>query len=676
MNIFSISFDALDAGHFSMALTTIVVLTTIFACVLAWKRLAKNYIYVAMLVVVLNIVAAGSILGLIFNISYLSTKPIHVYLLTNNADLSELDNLNPSEAEVVWLKLNDQLAMNAATNKTTVDAQELQLKELDHIDSVSQIPLYYPLVSELVLLGDGLSPSQWQELNNAYANHTNNTAKQPFKEPSLNLPFIVQAGYTPIFGLSNIQWPKQLNVGEFAEVSGRLKGPQANAFSDDESTQNNIYTLTLLDPFGNEIASQRLRENEDFSFKFQSTVKGQWLYTLALKRGLQSTLEINEVINIQVLDAAPMKVLIKQSAPSFETRQLQNLLNEQGSKVLSLTKISKNKEIAQFTNLDTREKELSQTPFSAQALAYFDIFITDQRAINQLTPVQVDALSTAIKEGLGLLVLMDAQQVDNWNSQKISWLNRISLNEKLLPPSSQQSTFLRWDFQSIETPINAISARLVTAANTSSKVLVSEQNDEALAVTANYGLGQVSGSLFSSSYAFKTQGKPELHSHYWQWMIQNIARSNGMMHWQHSASDLPVFAGEQQTSCLVNTNMEPLIEYQQGIQATRLNASLQILDAEKACVTYWPTTRGWFSLFAKAPETPQVSKASYVYALNQWPAWQQDIKRAATSKVIAHQKEYVATINEREIEVSKYWFWAFLITSLSALWLEQRLNRH
>ena len=675
MNIFSLHVEGLSIGFLTIALSASVILAAVLAGALAWKRLVKSHITVAMLVVMLNLGAALSVLGLIFDVSYFSSKAIHIYLLTSNANVNDLDEVDSSEAEIIWLRLNDQIADSSASDKTVFSGQKQLPEAISSINSISQLPLHYPLISRLVLLGDGLSPSQWQELTSAYARQGKNTSPEVPNDAIHALPFIVQSGYTPQLGLIDMQWPKHLKVGEFAQISGRLQAPKSKVSNERQPAQNSLYTLTLLDPFGEKIASQRLRDNENFLFELQATVTGRWLYTLALKGASQTEIKIKEVINIEVLDTAAIKVMVKQSAPSFETRQLQNLLNEQGSKVLSLTQISKNKEIAQFTNLDEREKALAENPFSAQALAYFDILIIDQRATSLLTQAQVGAVDTAIKEGLGVLILIDAQQAEGWGNLQAPWLNKISVTPKPMSPSSQQSTFLRWQFQNIETPINAIAARLQANSSAHSIILVSEQNGEALAIAINYGLGQVSGSLFTSSYAFKTQGKPELHSHYWQWMIQNIARNDSTMRWEQNVVSTPLLVGHQQANCLVNTSSKPVIHYQQAMDEVVLNARSQLLDKQKMCVTYWPIAPGWFSIVAEVPETPLVSMAAYAYSSGDWQTWRQNIKRTATSNMVAQQNDYVANIVEREIEVNKFWFWTFLISCLTALWIEQRLSR-
>jgi hypothetical protein len=665
MNLFSLHIESAFPDFVQIMLVGFVLLATALACVFAIKRLIKRHILIKSAVLILNVCAALSLLGLIFDVSYLSTKPTHIYLLTENVDTAELSKLAHSDAEIIWLKLHSGDESSNQIAQALLE-QSLVPDDIGSITSISQLPLYYPNVEQLVLLGDGLSTAQFNELSASYAMAASQSSKSA-------QPFVVHKAYSRLLGLTDMRWSRHLSIGEFGQISGQVQGTLVNAEDMGSAQANKLYTLSLIDPFGNELESQRLRVQDTFSFTFQASVGGPWLYTLNLKEGIQSEPIVSEKLSVQVREAGPVKLMIKQSAPSFESRQLQNLLNEQGSKVLTLTQISKDRDIAQFTNLEAAEKELAKTPFSLESLGYFDMLIIDQRALAKLSQTQSSNLVQALKEGLGLLILADLNGIDDWQSMPGPFSSVISIRNKSSAPSSEQATFLRWQYQRLETPVKAIDASLF-ASSSGARVLVSEQMGDAVALSQGFGLGQLAISLFDSSYAFKTQGRADLHSHYWQWLIQNIARNSASMRWSGVAEDSLIQIYQQQSSCLLNTSEDAQLYLEQAGQRVGLHNVKQIIDNTSTCVSYWPRKQGWYSLFAKASDATNTRADYFAYSLADWRAWRQNIKQSATSEYLARQKEAKASVSEVWRSISNYWFWAILIFCSSMLWVERRLN--
>lgn len=626
---------------FNIVIVAIVLISLLFTSTLALKRLKQHSTLRRISVVVLNIVACFSLLALVLGVSYQTKEPLHIALLTQNADEQVIEALQSEDDSLHWVLLNTQKDKRI---KTPLSAQG----ENTYIEDIAQLPLYYPDISHLTILGDGLSSNEWALLNAQYAD---------IEESSR--PVIQTAAYSPELGLVDMRWPAQLVVAESGQISGRVQGYIASP--------STLYKLSLKDPFDQEIESVLLSDNEAFSFPISADVPGQWEYTLTLTERSKPSVKIEEQVAIQIINAAPIKIMIKQSAPSFESKHLQMLVSETGGKVLTLTKISKNKDIRQEINLSAADKILVNDAFSEQALGFFDFLIIDQLALSQLSAAQNVALESAIKKGLGVLVQAQTQQIPKWQIEKKNWLRDIVLTTN--GNETQPAEYLRWDQQQLDVPLSSINANILAP---NAKQVVSAQNDRALVLTQGYGQGKVAVSLINTSYTLKTQGKADLHSHYWQWLFSQISRSKSNLQWKESIITSPIVARETQRACVLNAAQNTQFKFTQALAPSAIAANGQLLDANSLCVRYSPQAAGWFNLTATNGENESASIAYFAYEQRQWRTWQQSIRYRITQENKQHYSLKTMVPATRILFIQALWFWAMLLAALSMLWVERK----
>jgi hypothetical protein len=462
-----------------------------------------------------------------------------------------------------------------------------------------------------------------------------------------------------MFGLVDMRWPAQLVVAQSGQISGRIQGHI--------ESPSTLYKLSLKDPFNQEIESVLLSDNEAFSFAISADVPGQWEYTLTLTERSKPSVEIAEQVAIQIINAAPVKMMIKQSAPSFESKHLQMLVSETGGKVLTLTKISKNKDIRQEINLSAADKTLVNNTFSEQALDFFDFLIIDQLALSELSAAQNEVLESAIKKGLGVLVQAQTQQIPKWQSDKTSWLRDIVLTTN--NNETQPAEYLRWDQQQLDIPLSSINASILAP---SAKQVVSAQNDKALVVTQGYGQGKVAVSLVNTSYTLKTQGKADLHSHYWQWLFSQISRTKNDLLWKENIITSPIVASETQRACVLNAAQNTQFNFTQALASSAIAANEQLLDAHSLCVRYSPQAAAWYNLTATNGETESASIAYFAYEQTKWRAWQQSIRYRITQENKQHYSLKATVPPTRTLFIQGLLFWTMLLAALSILWVERK----
>lgn len=625
----------------NIVIVAIVFISLLFICSLSLKRLEQHSILRRISVVVLNVVACFSLVALVLGVSYQTNEPVRVALITQNADTQVIEALQSEDESLHWVLLNTQ------KNERLIVPRAAQSKNT-YIEDIAQLPLYYSHISHLTILGDGLSTNEWVLLNAQYAGIEENRR-----------PIIQTKAYSPMLGLVDMRWPSQLVVAEFGQISGRIKGHN--------ESPSTLYKLSLTDPFNQEIESVLLSDNDAFSFTINANVPGQWEYTLTLTERSKPSVEIEEQVAIQIVNAAPVKMMIKQSAPSFESKHLQILISETGGKVLTLTKISKNKDIRQEINLSAADKTLVNDAFSAQALDFFDFLIIDQLALSELSATQNIALESAIQKGLGVLVQAQTQQIPKWQTDKISWLSDIALTTN--SNETQPADYLRWDQQLLDVPLSSINANILAP---NAKQVVSAQNDRALVLTQGYGQGKVAVSLVNTSYTLKTQGKADLHSHYWQWLFSQISRTKSDLQWKENIITSPIVASETQRACVLNAAQNTQFSYTQKLAPGAIVGNQQLLDANSLCVRYSPPASGWYMLTATNDETESASIAYFAYQPSKWRAWQQSIRYRITQENIQHYNLKETVPPARTLFIQVLLFWAMLMAALSILWVERK----
>ena len=300
----------------------------------------------------------------------------HIWLLSDENDVMENQPLYQwlvtNYRDKVFVINSIQVLTDLWTSAATKNTQLFGLWKLNH-----KVP------SLIQILGDGLTRAQWQHLaafnQQKRVQHSSNTAQSP------NIKFSFYAS-KPLTGVTNLHWRRQLLLGQALTVTGQLQ----QAF-----TANRQFQLSLVN---NNVVldSIIIAGNETFSLAATSKIPGLFSYQLELteqakKQSLQglktqalasnsltslslenkkTTIKISEDITFNVLMGNKPRVLIKQSAPSFETRRLKQWLSQTGSQVQTISKISKNKwaqQLVNTTKLDTSSSE--DTGASIKALS-------------------------------------------------------------------------------------------------------------------------------------------------------------------------------------------------------------------------------------------------------------------------------------------------------------------
>lgn len=629
---------------FPIAAAILVLLVTIGLMITSYfagQRLKNKKARLAG-VLLMNTVAALMVVGLAFDIQISNKQPSMVYLITQGTTSQQLAQVDPQQAVFVM-----RGAAKSVTNNSIFDVAT-------EIDVPSQILSHQDTVDNLFVLGDGLNASQWKNLQLVIG------------ETFANVSVTFSAS-KPRVGLVDMKWPRELAVGQFMQIEGQLQG------TDDPLAADTIYQVNLLDPAGKVIQTTKIKPFERFTLSFPAKNIGQWTYRLQLNKNNNSTVVAEEPIAFSVIHSAKLKILIKQSSPSFETRQLKNWAAEFGSQISVLTQISQDKEIRQNINLSTSELQQIAVPFIGRALDNFDWLVIDGRALLTLEKQSMNALQAAVNRGLGVYIIADNELVSAWPVASIDWLSDIHIQP--LDIANYASTPI-WPHSQIEQVIPLLKAKITAVNHTP---LVQNNTEQTLVSLSHIGLGQVAVSLINSTYGWQTAGLTEQYSHYWQSISYALARPKQPPYWLNTAPDSLTLVNQAKQKCLLgvtnagvtihNANQQPLLLTQDLIQT------------EQHCLTVWPTKNSWHKLtWSENTEltTPQNAKQRsldswlYAYAEQDWSVWQQAQNHQASQNMAQHRN--TKQVVESSVKsLDKSWLWGLLVLSMSLLWIERKL---
>ncbi|MEP1552197.1 MAG: hypothetical protein ABJJ44_08060 [Paraglaciecola sp.] len=627
----------------ALVLLVLLLLTLVTSAYLSLQRLKKHSLRL-LLVWLSSAVASLCIIALAIDIQApINTQPTSV-LITEGVTVEQLNTLDEAQNVFILEPISKDLKNHQAMQQGIVIQDALQIFN-------QTTPLH-----ALHILGSGLSEQQWQHLNSVIPAKTLETININFSPKQKAL------------GLVDIRFQKTLTVGEFLEITGRLQSDTLT------SNDNIIFELALLNPIGEVLTTQRIRTGETFNLSAPVKTQGQWLYRLQLTNPSKQLL-IEEPLAVLINASTPLQVLVKQSAPSFETRHFSNWASQFGVKLLIATQISKNRDIQQVINFNEEEVAALNEPLTVESLQSFDLIILDGRAVLDLSDEQIQTLSDSVQLGLGVLILVDSELAAAWPLKQIEWLDTLSITPLDI---ATYSSIPSWPNSSIEEAIDINKAKIDSA---SQQVLVTGNGGQSIVIKQNVGLGNIALSLINSSYSWQTSGKNSEYSHYWQSLLSQLARPKQSLHWQSEDTDRINFEDASFVQCLYgdanSVTFATLVNPQQPQEIPLTN---RLLQPQKHCLTLWPNQIGWYRLQASAePNVKRITRSTaktmdtygYVYSKENWQAYRQSQAIAATEYVLKNH-QYIASSNYYK-NLNKFWVWVALVLALSILWVERKL---
>jgi hypothetical protein len=627
-------------------------------------------------VVIANLLSVIAVVLLIIPVQLNYQENETVVLLTTGFHQSELnkEKLCDKQLKIYYLKSNSDDQVENYFDK----ACDLKILKINHI---SELSVYEPSINQLDLYGDGLSATQWKQIEPA------NVIFYPSELTS---------------GFIDPQWIKEATLGETITFTAKV---QVTAQS---RHVNRIHSVQLMDVNNELLDEVKVKDNEVFSFSFTPKTLGQHIYRIHLMKKMSSdkdadTVLLKESIAVSIIDSTLPRVLVLQSSPKYETKYFKHWLTENNGQLLTLTQISKNKVMSEEVNLSTEvssslslsQKSSIQTIdelLAAAIFTHFDLLMIDTETLLSISDGKLALMDQAIKNGLGLLVFSDKALVLNINDSTLPLLsefrqqvNRSSNNStpfSLNPVvnNHKKQVMLHWNNKKTEHLIDAVNIDLRPY---NAEHLVYDHRKQPLVISNNRGKGKIALTTINSSFQMKINGMHDDYSQFWQFITTELASNKKNMFWLPQPKETLTLKGNMVKACLLAESNVLSSSTTSQINSMNLHTKLylgeQAENQQKHCSIYFSNNAGWQQLLFTVENEAQVTfrKSQYIYhyKTSDWLAWQQSFNHLNSENMVRKSESFNENkiINENSKPLNKLIVFFILFLSSSFLWAERKL---
>ncbi len=653
----------------------------------------------------------------------------HIWLLDEQSDLHASFQAKSTGDQTLsqWLAKHYQdkvIVVNSVAELTALWQEGHAIAGGYTKTQVNKLPYRAP--SSLTILGDGLSSKQWQHLLAFNQQRTRQKTRQeaddllpqslsdrlksnlPANFPLNHIEFMFFASKAKT-GLIDLQWQRELVLGQALTVTGRLQQAKEDSRQFQLSLVNNNHVVERIE----------LAANQTFSLTTTSKTLGLFNYQLLLQpliedpnkqadisQGDANPLKFNESSNtseqtskqsstnitstiseniaVSVIRGNRPKVLIKQSAPSFETRRLKQWLSQSKSQVHIISQISKSKWAQQKINYldeeDNRDNLQAQAQeqlkiaarghlLTEKLLRDNDLLMLDSRMLVALEITEVEALYRAISNGLGLLVFADTRLLSP-EKQHTGKLNQLL---SLFDISATDGAFAQVIASWPEKPNLAVSESIISPSPTimitpkSGQSIVEATTGQTLVAQQSLGLGTVAITSLNQTYQWPLQATSALYSHYWQYLLSKIARSESNTRWLTTTSSVLEQVNYDQNICLISSQV--------GVYSPLMRLTSQPLSSAEKCGYFSAYKKGWLEFQAFSNEQALLAtQARYFYGAEDFLAWQQVDKHQVSKKhanALSPMESSLKVANSYQ-SADKRYLWLLMFITLSMLWIERK----
>jgi len=620
----------LDFGNPWLIVPGVLLLVSLWLSSRAiYRRLFHRSAPHALAVLLLNAIAYAVVVMLLLEPKVSSPGGRSVLLVTEGADLKSAPLPGTGKVYV-------------APAFTASPGERRDLSTAGWLLETGQLKYREAAISRLEVRGYGLERAQWETLGGH--------PEIVFEAPAID-------------GFNAMRWQRYLTEGDVLRVTGQYG----------ERGDDRVVHLLLLDPAGNTAAEGRFKHGLPFTLEARVKTRGLLEYRLQAR-------DAGEILAAQILPfesgaGNDLDIMIVQSAPSFETRQLKDFAAADGHRIRLSTTISKDKYIWQSANLPAA----TDTGLSPAMLAGQDILIMDGRAFTALPSRHEQWLSDAVAHGLGLLLLADSSLLDAFGSTAPGLLQGFELK----PANGAETTVIPRSLAGGERdwkePVTAAAMQLDAW---DGDVVIAADDGRNLVVSRPFGLGNIGISLIRDSHGWLTAGNRSQWSDYWTLLLSALTRQRDDSYLL-PAPDADFYRVNQRTPlCAMIRDGEPVIGVTEiapnGRQTPlELKPAADTLHSSRRCAFFWPRAGGWHRIVLSDGNGTVLDRNSvYVFSGDQWLDQQRAERARATRAWAAGDGSPSATATDSTATepLDRFWLWLALVLAASLLWLERKLD--
>ncbi|HEL5402176.1 TPA: hypothetical protein UOJ25_002297 [Stenotrophomonas maltophilia] len=424
----------------------------------------------------------------------------------------------------------------------------------------------------------------------------------------------------------------------------------------------------LLDPADSVVDRAEVAEDGHVQLSGIARAEGRSVFQLRLLDAEGHVVDSTPVPQ-QTLPAAPLRLLVRASAPGPELKYLRRWAADAGIRVQVQADTG--------AGLSVGDGAL---PLDAASLARSDLLLLDERSLAALSAGQLVAVRQALREGLGVLVR---------SAGAPSASARQRLHDLGLPAQGDGSSHaleLRGDGESAilaarrgplaagtlptgygeEADRSSHGAALPTLEALAlqapgSNALLHDRTGKAVGGWRAAGQGRIGLLPITDSWRWVLAGRDDRHGELWSGVVATLARAQGSGDALWSPQPL-TWAGERQALCGVQA---PLQVFNARGEGTPL-----IVDGATSalrCAGWWPREAGWQRL-----QHGDATVWRYAFDPKDAPALHRQALIDATTRALAASTPD-STLAMQPVPGSRWpWWLAFVICASLLWWLERR----
>jgi len=470
-------------------------------------------------------------------------------------------------------------------------------------------------LTTVYVLGEGIKPFDFSRFNNIAVEYF------PAKIP---------------LGITQLTYTKKISLGEKVEVIGSYNQPVNGSF------------LVFEDSRGNGLDSIQFVESSftDFTLSGSPKASGNYVYQLSEKDSAGVVINSNP-LPIEIKQKQPLRVLILNNFPTFETKYLKNFLSEEGHEVVVRSQLTKGK--FKFEYFNTTSLPVYQ--FTDEILKQFDLVIVDADTYFSFGSTIKNRFEKNIREnGLGVFI----QPSDFIFNRSASWsyfrFNRDDIKEVQILNSTIALEKYPYEFDE---------EFLV------SPIIVGD--GKTIAAYKQMALGRVATTTLLGSYQMLLNSSDQTYKSIWTNILDEIAKPKIVpIEWK-AETQIPKVDEPFDFSLYTNQQEFPVID-EDSVRTPMLQ---KLMVSTHFTGTIYPKKIGWQHLNIDGDSTSQFS--FFVYDSVDWKAL------SSTQNIVLNQKKFKTDVNKNKTvisnrPVSPLLFYILFLLGVGWLWLSPKVS--
>ena len=530
-------------------------------------------------------------------------------------------------SSLVFIALQPQIHVKKDTQVAVLLTEGYDQVQLDSLKKTNQKLEVYPYNIGEAIFNTDKTPSSVFVLGNGI---------RSFDHWQLETIPTLYVGGKELKGVTQLNYDYYQTKGNRIQFNGTYQNP----------TKNN--KLLLEGPGSRTLDSIILTDEKSQLFEISTdlNVIGNFTYHLVEKDSLGIVIS-KDILPLTIVDKTPLKILILNGFPTFESKYLKNYLAETGHQVVVKNQLTTARYKYEYFNMTSKPI----IAITQKKLEPFDVLIIDTKSLKALSNRQLTTLKTTVRElGMGILIQPDA----NYFSRK-----KLISSFKFNPEKSKDVVLNAYPKQNLK-------KYLYQFRDDFSIQPIHSSGSNIWSAYERVGSGRVGSTVFQNTFKLVLNGQTKTYHSFWSEIIEKISkRRTPSVQWR--ARHNFAYQNQPYEFELRTTVANPVVESSEGYSIP-LQRDVHVKNLWKGKV--YPREIGW-----KQQHVNHDSTAVFQYYVTDSSQW----KSMTNFNTIKTNQIHFNTTSKSNNSlrdslklVNPLWFFVIFILCSGYLWLEPK----